>query len=69
MACAQARGLVAAYGSIVLGTGPHTYDRYVLHRGFCFPGQTIRSEWVPTADTPQCFVGYTCQDDDYWFDW
>ena len=60
MTCAQARGLVAAHGGIVLGTGAYTYDRFVVHRGFCLITETTRPEWVPTADTPQCFIGYSC---------
>ena len=60
MTCAQARGLVAAHGGIVLGTGAYTYDRFVVHRGFCLITETTRAEWVPTVDTPQCFIGYSC---------
>lgn len=60
MTCAQARGLVAAHGGIVLGTGAYTYDRFVVHRGFCLITETTRPEWVPTVDTPQCFIGYSC---------
>ena len=35
MTCRQAAGLVFARGAVVLGTGGHTYDRYVRDRGFC----------------------------------
>ena len=59
MTCAQAAGLVASRGAIVLGTGGYTYDRFVHHRGFCLISETIRAAWVPTRDTPQSFVGYT----------
>jgi hypothetical protein len=60
MTCAQARALVAARGGIVLGTGGYTYDRFVAHGGFCLNRETTKAAWVPTLDTPQCFVGYTC---------
>jgi hypothetical protein len=52
----------------VLGTGGHTYDRFVHHRGFCLITETTKPAWVPTRDTPQCFVGYTCVEADYWID-
>jgi hypothetical protein len=68
MTCAQAAGLVASRGAIVLGTGGHTYDRFVHHRGFCLITETTKPAWVPTRDTPQCFVGYTCVEADYWID-
>jgi hypothetical protein len=60
MTCAQARALVGAHGAIVLGTGRYTYDRFVTHGGFCLNREATRAAWVPTFDTPQCFVGYTC---------
>lgn len=68
MTCAQAAGLVASRGAIVLGTGGYTYDRFVHHRGFCLITETIRAAWVPTRDTPQCFVGYTCTEANPMFD-
>ncbi len=66
MSCGQASYLVASRGAIVLGTGRYTYDRYVRNQAFCFPTQYVRPAWVPAADTPQCFVGYTCTDDPPW---
>ena len=65
MTCAAARSLVAAHGGIVLGTGGNTYDRFVAHRGFCLIRESTRVAWVPTRDTPQCFVGYTCIEADF----
>lgn len=62
MSCAAARGLVARSGAIVLSTGGPTYDRYVVHRGFCSPDQEARPAWVPAADTPSCPVGNRCVD-------
>jgi hypothetical protein len=44
----------------VLGTGPHTYDRYVAHQGFCGLDQVTDPAYERSADTPQCFVGYRC---------
>jgi hypothetical protein len=62
MSCRAAAALVAAGGSIVLGTGPNTYERVVLHGGFCSIEETTAPAWEPTADNPQCFVGYRCKD-------
>ena len=67
MSCGQASHLVASRGTVVLGTGRYTYDRYVSSQAFCLPTQSIRAAWVPTADTQRCFVGYTCVDDPPWF--
>ena len=60
MTCQQAAGLVCARGAIVLGTGGYTYDRFVRDRSFCQVTEALESAWVPTRDTPTCFVGYRC---------
>lgn len=60
MSCRQAAGLVQARGAVVLGTGGHTYDRFVVDRRFCQVTEAARSAFVPAADHPHCFVGYTC---------
>jgi hypothetical protein len=62
MRCAQAAGIVAARGAIVLGTGGFTYDRFVSDRRFCAITETTEPAWVPAADMPQCFVGYRCKE-------
>ena len=61
MRCAQAAGMVAARGAIVLGTGGFTYDRFVSDVSHCAIKQRTEPAWVPAADTPQCFVGYRCK--------
>lgn len=60
LSCRQAAGLVQARGAVVLGTGGHTYDRFVADRRFCEVTEATRPAFVATADHPQCFVGYTC---------
>lgn len=60
LTCVKAQGLVAAQGAIVLGTGGYTYDRFVRHAGFCQATEIGRRAFVPTRDTPRCFIGYTC---------
>ena len=70
MSCGQAAHLVASRGAVVLSTGQYTYDRYVRSQAFCFHAEYIRPAWVPTADPPQCPVGYTCVTDPPWeFGW
>ena len=68
MSCQQAAGLVASRGAVVLGTGGYTYDRFVRDRRFCLIQEAIEPAWVPTADTPQCFVGYRCKEREPFFD-
>jgi hypothetical protein len=60
MSCHGARELVGAQGAIVLNTGPTTYDRYVAAGSQCVLGEVTEPAWVPTADTPQCPIGYRC---------
>jgi hypothetical protein len=60
MSCGQAAALVQARGAVVLTTGPDLYDRYVRDGGFCERDRTTQPAYVPSADTPQCFVGYRC---------
>ena len=62
MACRDAAALVAARGSVVLGTGPNAYEKVVVHGGFCSLAETTAPAWAPAADNPQCFVGYRCKD-------
>ena len=61
MPCGVAAGLVSSRGAIVLGTGSHTYDRFVRDVGFCERDETTEPAWALAADTPQCFVGYRCK--------
>jgi hypothetical protein len=60
MSCYGARELVSVHGAVVLRTGPATYDRYVAAGGQCVLGEVMEPAWVPTADNPQCPVGYRC---------
>jgi hypothetical protein len=60
MTCAAARALVQSSGAIVIGTGGHTFDRLVRHRGFCTPSETTEVVFAPTRDNPACYVGDRC---------
>ncbi|WP_245571789.1 hypothetical protein [Microvirga subterranea] len=59
--CIASRQLVIARGAIVLGTGGFTYDRFVRDSSFCEVGEYAQPAYVPSLDTPQCFVGYRCK--------
>ena len=61
MTCAEAGGLIAARGLVVLSTGPLTYDRFVAHAGQCLLGEVAEPVWVSTRDVPQCLVGRVCR--------
>jgi len=61
MTCAQAAGIVASQGAVVLRTGPTTYDRYVRDPSFCARGETTQPAWVRASDVAQCLIGGTCQ--------
>lgn len=60
--CGAVQQVVLGRGAAILRTGAHTYDRYVRDRGFCEFNEYIEPAYVPTADTPQCFVGYICRE-------
>jgi hypothetical protein len=59
--CSTSRELVFAQGSVVLGTGGITYDRFVRDRTFCDVTEYAQSAYVPSRETPVCFVGYRCK--------
>lgn len=59
--CAASQALVVSRGAIVLGTGGYTYDRFVADGRFCEITEYTEPAYVPSLDTPQCFVGYRCK--------
>lgn len=59
--CNASRQLVFSQGAIVLGTGGYTYDRFVRDGSFCELNEYTSPAYVPSIDTPQCFVGYRCK--------
>ena len=60
MACRAANALVVSRGEIVLSTGRDIFDRYVSMQYYCGPGEKTIATFVPSADNPQCFIGYRC---------
>ena len=65
MSCQAAASMVASRGAVVMSTGPSTYDRFVRSQPYCTPTEVTRPAWVRTADNPQCFIGYTCEEAEY----
>jgi hypothetical protein len=61
MSCDKARAIVASRGAVILGSGPHVYDRFVSGSRFCEVGEVARASWAPTADNAYCPVGNLCQ--------
>lgn len=70
MSCGASRQLVLTRGAIVLGTGGFTYDRFVRDQTFCDVTEYAQSAYVPSLETPACFVGYRCKQGprDWWDD-
>lgn len=60
MTCQEASAYVRQQGSVVLGTGGMTYDRFVSDGRFCPPNAYLKTAVAPTRDMAQCIVGYTC---------
>ena len=61
MTCGEARDVVRASGAIVLGTGGHTYDRFVAHPSYCLQGEEAYGGWARTSDEDRCPVGLICK--------
>jgi hypothetical protein len=61
MSCAAVGRLVEQQGTVLLGTGTFSYDRYVSSGNSCGPAERPDPAWVRSADSQQCFVGYRCR--------
>ena len=60
MTCRQAQSVVASRGAVVMSTGKHTYDRFVVSGGYCEVAEWAVWATAPTKDRRQCPLGYTC---------
>jgi len=60
MSCDAVADAVERNGASIVYYGPHLYRRVVANLGYCDHGQLTRPDYMPTADTDQCFVGYEC---------
>ena len=61
MTCRQAQNLVASRGAVVMSTGAHTYERFVVSGRYCEVAEWAYSASAPTKDTRACPLGYTCK--------
>ncbi len=61
MTCGEAANTVSVNGAIVMDTGPHTYDRFVVSRAYCTPHERTKAAFAYTLNNPACQVGYTCE--------
>lgn len=61
MSCKQAQELVRKSGSIVMTTGPSTFEKFVANARYCLPQTNqVRALFAPTSDNPKCAVGDRC---------
>ena len=61
MTCAQAQALVKQRGSVVMTTGPTTFDKFVATSNYCSPdAKMLRPKYAQTKDNKQCAVGNQC---------
>ncbi len=61
LTCSQAQSLVKERGSVVMTTGPATFDKFVANAGFCESrSNSLRARYAPTKDNPKCAVGFRC---------
>lgn len=61
MTCAQAQAMVKQRGTIVMSTGPTTYETFVADARYCVPrASSVRARFAPTKDDPKCPVGNRC---------
>jgi hypothetical protein len=60
LTCAQAQGFVAIRTSLLMNTGPSTYDTSVSGPIGCSGGNVAEPSWVRTRDHLECAL-YTCR--------
>lgn len=58
--CPGLQAMMQRQGVVLIPTGGGNAQRYVRDQAYCDSGQDANPAWVPTADNPQCFIGYTC---------
>jgi len=61
MTCAKVQATISREGAAIMRytsqrTGVLRYDRYVVNRSFCQPGETIEWTSIPTSDKKNCRV-------------
>jgi hypothetical protein len=54
LTCSQAQAFVASRTSVLMNTGPTTYDTFVSGPIGCSPSSVAELAWVRTRDNPEC---------------
>ncbi|WP_305987662.1 hypothetical protein [Roseibium sp. MMSF_3544] len=61
LTCSQAQDLVKQRGSVIMTTGPTTFDTFIADVRYCMPQTNqMRPKFAPTLDNPKCAVGNRC---------
>ena len=60
LTCGQAQSFVASRVSVLMNTGPSTYDTFVSGSVGCSGGNFAEPSWVRTRDNPECAL-YVCR--------
>ncbi|MEM9634522.1 MAG: hypothetical protein AAGA50_24545 [Pseudomonadota bacterium] len=61
LTCAQAQSLVQQRGTVVMSTGPTTFEKFISDARYCLPQTNqVRPVIAPTKDNPKCPVGNRC---------
>jgi hypothetical protein len=66
MTCDRARQTVQKSGAVVMSTGQHTYERFVVSSNFCDAHQMTAPIRVKTKDSGNCALTY-CKRRDRFF--
>lgn len=60
VSCRQNQAAVAAAGALVVGSGPHVYERVVTSAQFCDRQQSLVPHYARSLDQAQCLLGFRC---------
>jgi hypothetical protein len=52
--------LVSAAGALVVGSGPHVYERVVTSAQYCDRQQALVPHYARDRHGAQCLLGYRC---------
>lgn len=61
MTCRQAQNLLGSRGAVVMSTGQHTYERFVVSGRYCEVAEWAYTAYAPTSDARNCPMGYVCK--------
>jgi hypothetical protein len=61
MSCREAQALLASKGAVVMTTGPHTYERFLVDDNYRMIAEYADAASAPTKDVRSCPLGFTCK--------